>query len=269
MEEKVCSPVDNLVELKGIKKNFGAVKALHEVNMEIRRGEVHALVGGNGAGKSTLVRILAGIHRPDAGELIFNGTPLQIRNPKEARKYGIATIHQNLSLVDTLDVVSNLYLGKEIIRGPRLGWFSFVDQRAMRKVAIEEFERLHVSIPNIRSKVARMSGGQRQAIVCTRAMMGRTPSLLMMDEPTAALGVRETAEVFQLMEHCKNDGASILLISHDMEEVFAVADRITVLRLGRSIITVNVKDVTSDQIVGLITGALNPDDLNRSLKHED
>lgn len=263
MEEYANTSADNLVELRNISKHFGAVKALRNVNINIRRGEVHALVGGNGAGKSTLVRILAGIHPADSGELIFDGKPLQIRNPKEARKYGIATIHQNLSLVDTLDVVSNLYLGKEIIRGPRLGWFSFVDQKEMRETAIREFERLHVTIPNIRSRVARMSGGQRQAIVCTRAMMGRTPSLLMMDEPTAALGVRETAEVFQLMQRCKDDGASILLISHDMDEVFAAADHITVLRLGKAIITVNRRDVTSDQIVGLITGAIDPEDIRK------
>lgn len=246
-----------LMELRDIRKSFGAVKALKGVNMDIRSGEVHALVGGNGAGKSTIVRIISGIFKQDGGKIFFRGKSVLIHNPKEARSMGIATIHQDLSLVNTLDVTSNLFLGKEIIRGFKLGWFSFMNQKEMRRVASSEFERLHVSIPNVQSTVAKMSGGQRQAIACTRSMMGSTPSLLIMDEPTAALGVRETAEIFQLMRQCRDEGAAILLISHDMEEVFEVADRITVLRLGESVLTVDREHVTTDQIVGLITGSID------------
>lgn len=253
------APVANeapLLEMRNIKKNFGAVKALKDASLSVRAGEVHALVGGNGAGKSTIVSILSGVYQPDGGEITFHGAPIHIHGPKEARALGIATIHQDLSLVDTLDVAANLYLGNEIIRGPKLGWLSLMNKKKMREEGGDAFRNLGVSIPNVRSVVARMSGGQRQAIACTRSMMGSTPTLLIMDEPTAALGVRETAEVYELMRRCRDGGAAILLISHDMEEVFEVTDRITVMRLGRTVTTLDKADVTSDQIVGLITGSI-------------
>lgn len=245
-----------LFELKNICKNFNGVQALKGANLVLRSREIHALVGGNGAGKSTMVNVLAGNHQPDIGVILHNGEKVQIPNPKSARAMGIATIYQNLSLVDKLDVTSNLFLGQEIMAKGLLGKFGFLSKKAMKMKAREEFQRLGLNIPDVNSKVDRMSGGQRQAIACARVLSGDNPKLLIMDEPTAALGVKETEEIYQLMFRCRDAGAGVLLISHNMEDVFRVADRITVLRLGKTVAQVNKSEVTSTQVVGLITGAI-------------
>jgi simple sugar transport system ATP-binding protein len=245
-----------LFELRGICKNFSGVQALMDGNLVLHQREIHALVGGNGAGKSTLVNILSGNYPPEAGEILHHGKPISIDFPKVARHLGIATIYQNLSLVGTLDVTANLFLGQEIMTPPPLGWFGFLSKKKMQREAIDEFARLGINIPNVKSKVDRMSGGQRQAIACARVLNGAVPKLLIMDEPTAALGVRETEEILDLMYKCRNEGAAVLLISHNMEQVFRVADTITVLRLGQTVAQVRRDEVTSTQIVGLITGAI-------------
>ena len=245
-----------LLELRQLGKNFSGVQALKDGNLKLYPGEIHALVGGNGAGKSTIVNILSGNYRPEVGQIFLNGREITIDSPKRARELGIATIYQNLSLVDTLDVTSNLFLGQERrLPGP-LGMIGFLNHREMQNEAVREFKRLGINIPNVKSKVARMSGGQRQAIACARVLCSKNPMLLIMDEPTAALGVRETAEIYDLMFRCRDDGASVLLISHNMEDVFKVSERITVLRLGETVAQVRKEEVDSTQIVGLITGAI-------------
>jgi D-xylose transport system ATP-binding protein len=247
------SPV---LEVHHVGKRFGAVDALVDASISLYSGQIHALVGGNGAGKSTLVNILSGNHRPSKGEVRIDGQAVRLTSPKVSRSYGIATVYQNLALVNCLDVSSNVFLGREELMPPPLSWFGFLNNRKMRKKTAEELERLRVNIPDIDSNVSNMSGGQRQCIACARALMGGA-RVLMMDEPTAALGVRETAQVMQMMTNCRDEGAAIMLISHNMEDVFRLADRITVLRLGSSLLTVDKKDVTPDEIVGLITGGLS------------
>jgi simple sugar transport system ATP-binding protein len=246
-----------LFELRDICKNFNGVKALINGNLELRRGEIHALVGGNGAGKSTMVNILSGNIQPEGGDIFCKGNRITLSSAKAARQMGIATIYQNLSLVDKMDVTCNLFLGQEIMARGLMGKLGFLGKNAMRQRARQEFQRLGINIPDINSKVDRMSGGQRQAIACARVLSGENPSLLIMDEPTAALGVRETEEIYQLMFRSRDTGAVVLLISHNMADVFRVADRITVLRLGRTVAQVRKDDVTSTQIVGLITGAID------------
>lgn len=254
--EKQGTAVSPLFELRNICKNFNGVKALNGGNLVLERGEIHALVGGNGAGKSTMVNILSGNYQPEAGEIFCEGERIHIASSKAARQMGIATIYQNLSLVDKLDVTGNLFLGQEIMAPGLLGKIGFLGKRAMKQRAKEEFHRLGINIPDINSKVDRMSGGQRQAIACARVLSGENPRLLIMDEPTAALGVKETEEIYQLMFRSRDTGAGVLLISHNMADVFRVADRITVLRLGKTVAQVRKDDVTSTQVVGLITGAI-------------
>lgn len=245
-----------LFELRNVCKNFNGVKALKSGNLVLRKGEIHALVGGNGAGKSTMVNILSGNIQPEAGDILSNGEKIHLSSSKVARQMGIATIYQNLSLVDKLDVTGNLFLGQEIMARGLMGKLGFLDKKGMKLQAKEEFQRLGINIPNINSKVDRMSGGQRQAIACARVLSGDNPRLLIMDEPTAALGVKETEEIYQLMFRSRETGAGVLLISHNMADVFRVADRITVLRLGETVAQVRKDEVTSTQIVGLITGAI-------------
>ncbi len=245
-----------LLEVRGVNKNFNGVHALKNACLSLRAGEVHALVGGNGAGKSTMVNILSGTYQPDEGEILLSGKPLLLPSPRMARKVGIATVFQNLSLVDQMDVTANLFLGQEIMAPPPLKWLGFLNKKKMADVAKSEFQRLGLNIPSVKASVARMSGGQRQAIVCTRALMGDTPSVLIMDEPTAALGVHETAEILDLMKRCCKAGAAVLLISHNMQDVFNCADKITVFRLGRTVANMKTKDVNPDTVVGLITGAI-------------
>ena len=248
-----------MVEVRNISKSFGAVQALTNGNFALYGGEIHALVGGNGAGKSTLVNILSGNYKPSGGEILIDGKKARIPSPRTARNLGIATVYQNLALVNCLDVPSNVFLGREELLPPPFSWFGFLNNRKMRDRTFEELNRLRVIIPNIDDLVANMSGGQRQCIACARALLGGA-RVLMMDEPTAALGVREAGQVMSLMKNCRDEGVAILLISHNMEDVFRLSDRITVLRLGASLVTVKTADVTGEQIVGLITGALTTDE---------
>jgi D-xylose transport system ATP-binding protein len=242
-----------VLSLKGVSKSFGPVQALSDVNFEIRPGEVVALVGDNGAGKSTLVKTIAGIHAPDAGTISFEGEVVNITSPSDAVDLGIATVYQDLALCDNLDVVENLFLGREETAGGP-GPVAPLDEVGMEKQTGELLENLAVTITDVRSEVGTMSGGQRQQVAIARSLLGE-PKLVMLDEPTAALGVRQTAQVLALVKRLRERGYGVLVISHNLADVFEVADRIYVLRLGREAGDFNAGDVSQDQVVGAITGA--------------
>ena len=244
-----------LLEARGIVKSFGKVQALRGANFTVRPNEVVALVGDNGAGKSTLVKTLAGVHQADGGEVLFEGRPVTIGSPLDARALGIETVYQDLALAAELDPASNLFLGRELLRAGPLGRLGFLDKRAMRRQSDEAFERLSVAIQDVDAPVATMSGGQRQGIAVSRAVMWAS-KVVFMDEPTAALGVVQTRNVLDLIGRVKEQGLSVVLISHNMPEVLAVADRVEVLRLGERVAQFERGDVSMEEIVGAMTGAL-------------
>lgn len=240
-----------VLELRKISKWFGGVHALDKISLKLHKGEVVALVGDNGAGKSTLVKTIVGVHKPDKGQILMDGEPVHYSTPKGAREMGIETVHQNLALVDTFDISSNFFLGRELIFRP---WLPILRRRAMKQQAKQAIADLQVSIPGAEAKVVSMSGGQRQGVSVARAAFWDA-KIILLDEPTAALGVRESGEVSRLLKELADRGTSLLIISHKMEEVFRLADTIVVLRQGKHIATVAKKDTTPEQIVGWITGA--------------
>ncbi|WP_104105984.1 ATP-binding cassette domain-containing protein [Nocardioides sp. 616] len=239
---------ESVLSLTGISKRFGAVQALTEVQLEVRAGEVVALVGDNGAGKSTLVKVISGVYAPDSGDITFSGRQIHVGGPSEAQALGIATVFQDLALCDNLDVVANLFLGQERLAGP------FIDEVAMEKEAWRLLRTLSAKIPSVRIPIASLSGGQRQTVAIARSLVG-SPKVVMLDEPTAALGVAQTAEVLNLIERLRDTGLAVILVSHNMADVQAVADRIVVLRLGRNAAEFRVEEATTDQLVAAITGA--------------
>jgi D-xylose transport system ATP-binding protein len=243
-----------VLSLKGVSKSFGPVQALSEVDFEVRPGEVVALVGDNGAGKSTLVKTIAGIHSPDSGTISFEGQDVHITSPSDAVGLGIATVYQDLALCDNLDVVENLFLGREEKVGGPPGAVGQLDEVSMEKQTGELLENLAVTITSVRAEVGTMSGGQRQQVAIARSLLGE-PKLVMLDEPTAALGVRQTAQVLELIKRLRDRGYGVVVISHNLADVFEVADRIYVLRLGREAGEFKVGEASQDQIVGAITGA--------------
>ena len=236
-----------VLRLSGIYKTFGAVDALTDINLEVHAGEVLALVGDNGAGKSTLVKVLAGVHAPSRGTIEFDGREVHIGSPAEALALGIATVFQDLALCENLNVVENLFLGQEI-RRLRL------DEVAMETRSWELLRELSARIPTVRIPIAALSGGQRQTVAIARSLLGN-PTVVMLDEPTAALGVAQTAEVLDLIERLKHRGLGVIMISHNMEDVRAVADKVAVLRLGRNNGVFDVATVSASEIVSAITGA--------------
>ena len=231
----------------GVSKHFGAVAALTDIDLEVYAGEVVALVGDNGAGKSTLVKILSGVHPQDAGKVNFDGRDVSINSPVDALNLGIATVFQDLALCDNLTVVDNLFLGRE------LGPFR-LDEVEMEVQSWKLLRQLSAKIPSVRIAVASLSGGQRQTVAIARSLLG-SPKLIILDEPTAALGVAQTAEVLNLVERLRENGLAVIMISHSMQDVQAVADRVAVLRLGRNNGTFRMKDVTTDDLIAAITGA--------------
>ena len=236
-----------VLSLRAVSKSFGAVRALTDVDLEVRRGEVTALLGDNGAGKSTLVKILSGVHAADSGVIEFDGEQVSISSPTAARDLGIATVYQDLALCDNLDVVANLFLGREAGR-------LVLSEELMEEQAWELLRQLSAKLPSLRTPVAGLSGGQRQTVAIARSLVGE-PSVVILDEPTAALGVEQTAEVLNLIERLRERGHAILLITHNMADVRAVADHAVVLRLGRNNGSFVVAEVTSEEIVAAITGA--------------
>ena len=254
-----------ILEMKHIVKKFGPIVALSNGYVSAERGKVTALVGGNGAGKSTLIKILSGAVPADDGEILFNGQPVTIRNVRDALRIGIKTIYQDLALIDPFTVTENLFVGREITYDGPFKFLKILNKKAMTNYAASEVKRMHLNIPSISARVRTMSGGQRQAIACARALMGNEPSVLVLDEPTAALGVREAGEIIEMIKKYRDDGAAIILISHNMRTVFDLADEIVVLRLGEAVCKVRRKDVTEEDIVGLITGAIEKLDADRDL----
>jgi simple sugar transport system ATP-binding protein len=257
-DNDVISPMSTpqaLLDARNVQKHFGRVIALREGNFTLRPNEVHAIVGDNGAGKSTLIKIISGVHHADAGEIVFDGRPVTIATPREARGLGIETVYQDLALADHLDASANLFLGREKLRPPPLSWFGFLDKKAMRRRAEEEMRRLKIGIQSVDQPVLSLSGGQRQAIAVARAIAWGT-RIVIMDEPTAALGVRESSMVLELIKEVRSQGLAVIMISHNLPEVFAVADRITVLRLGRTIVTLDKSETSLEAVVGMMTGAL-------------
>jgi simple sugar transport system ATP-binding protein len=244
-----------LLEASSIEKHFGRVVALRDGSFQLRDNEIHAIVGDNGAGKSTLIKIVSGVLQQDGGDILLDGNPVTIGSPLEARALGIETVYQDLALANHLDAAANLFLGREELRPPPLSWFGVLDKKKMRRRAAEELSKLKIGIQSLQQPVLAMSGGQRQAIAVARAIAwGRR--VVIMDEPTAALGVRETAQVLELIKDARAHGLAVVMISHNLPEVFAVSDRITILRLGRTVATMNVGDTSLDAIVGMMTGAL-------------
>jgi simple sugar transport system ATP-binding protein len=249
------SPPPPLLEARNVQKHFGRVVALREANFTLRPNEVHAIVGDNGAGKSTLIKIISGVYQADAGEVAIDGRPVTIANPREARELGIETVYQDLALADQLDASSNLFLGREQLRPPPLSWFGFLDKKSMRNRAQEEMRRLKIGIQSVDEPVLSLSGGQRQAVAVARAIAWGT-RIVIMDEPTAALGVRESSMVLELIKEVRSQGLAVIMVSHNLPEVFAVADRITVLRLGRTIVSLDTSETSLEDVVGMMTGAL-------------
>jgi D-xylose transport system ATP-binding protein len=237
-----------VLTLQSVSKRFGAVHALSDASLEVNAGEVVALVGDNGAGKSTMIKVIAGVNPADSGEVRFDGRRVSISKPSDATSLGIATVYQDLALCDNLDVVANLFLGQESTRA------TILDEIEMERQSVGLLETLSVRIPSVRTPVASLSGGQRQSVAIARSLLG-DPKVILLDEPTAALGVAQTAQVLDLIERLRDRGHGVVLISHNLADVFAVADRVTVLRLGRNAGTFAMADTTQEQIVQAITGA--------------
>jgi D-xylose transport system ATP-binding protein len=243
---------DVLLAADNVSLSFGSVRALVDVSLQLRHGEITALVGDNGAGKSTLVRCMSGIHRPDAGTITFDGQATNFHSPEDAREAGIETVHQNLALVEDLTVWQNLVLNRELVR--RIGPLALLDRRAMQKRAQEMVSTLAVNVPAVKSRVRRLSGGQRQAVAICRAA-GFSSKLVIMDEPTAALGVQETARVEELILRLRDEGHAVLLISHNFAQVMRLSDQVWVMRAGRCVGGRRTAETTGEEIVALITGA--------------
>jgi D-xylose transport system ATP-binding protein len=238
-----------LLELSEVSKRFGAVQALTDVDFTAQAGQVTALVGDNGAGKSTLIKTISGIQPFDSGSYRFEGREVRVETPQAAAALGIATVYQDLALCDNLDVVGNLYLGREELRGVRL-----LDEVGMEQEASGVLKRLAVRIPSVRTQVASLSGGQRQGVAIARSMLGE-PKVVLLDEPTAALGVAQTAQVLDLIRTLREHGLAVVVISHNLADVFQVADVIVVLRLGRQVGVFDAKQTNSDEVVAAITGS--------------
>jgi D-xylose transport system ATP-binding protein len=240
-------PVGSILTLRGITKTFGPVAALTDVDLDVAPGQVLALVGDNGAGKSTLVKVLSGVYRPDGGYVTFEGREVTIASPAAARHLGIATVFQDLALCENLNVIENLFLGQEL--KPRR-----LDTVSMEVRSWGLLQQLSAKLPTLRIPVASLSGGQRQTVAIARSLLG-DPKVVILDEPTAALGVAQTAEVLNLVERLRDNGHGVIMISHNLADVRAVADTVAVLRLGRNNGVFQLEDISNEQIVAAITGA--------------
>lgn len=244
------------LQLRNISKSFGGVQALKSVNFEVYAGEVVGLVGDNGAGKSTLIKTMSGAYIPDEGEIFIDNQAVSISSPQDSTRLGIETVYQDLALCDNLDVVGNLWLGREAYHTLIPGLLRVLDETEMERRTIEVLKTLDVKIPSVRRPVAALSGGQRQCIAVAKTIL-RQPKVVLLDEPTAALGVAQTRQVLNLIQRLREQGLAVVVISHNLHDVFAVADRVIVMRLGQRAATFNLKDsrTTPERIVAAITGA--------------
>lgn len=240
-----------LLELVDVNKYYGRVQALADISFRAEAGEIVAIVGDNGAGKSTLVKTIAGVHQPDAGCIRVHGREVSFVDPHDAQSHGVSTVFQDLALVEALEIARNMFLGREPTR------WGLVDHRRMIRDSQATFESLGIKVPSMRSNVGSLSGGQRQGVAIARAVI-QGGELIVMDEPTAALGVRETLQIMDIVRNLREKGKGIVIVSHNLEQVLDLADRIVVIRLGRVAGERLVKDTDHREIVGLITGALTP-----------
>jgi fructose transport system ATP-binding protein len=245
-----------VLEARKIVKRYGHVTALDGADLELRAGEVLAVIGDNGAGKSTMVKVVCGAVVPDEGEVLLDGVPVHFQSPLDPRKRGIETVYQDLAVAPALDIATNLFLGRELrCRGILGSWFRLLDKRRMKREAQREMEELKFHLPSIDSAVEDLSGGQRQGVAVARAaIFGRR--LVIMDEPTAALGVRESGEVLNLIRTIRDRGLPVLLISHNMPHVFEIADRIHIMRLGRRVALTTPREHSMGDVVAIMTGAM-------------
>lgn len=249
----INQPVPRL-QLRGINKSFGGVQALKNVDFEVYAGEVVGLVGDNGAGKSTLIKTMSGAYVPDEGEILIDGQPVTIQSPQDSTHLGIETVYQDLALCDNLDVVANLWLGREAYRPLIPGVLKVLDETEMERQTIDVLKTLDVKIPSVRLPVASLSGGQRQCIAVAKTIL-RQPKVVLLDEPTAALGVAQTRQVLNLILRLKERGLAVVVISHNLHDVFEVTDRIIVMRLGRRVATFDTHTIARERVVASITGA--------------
>ena len=250
-----------VLELQGIDLHYGFVKALHGINCQIRPGEVVGLLGDNGAGKSTLLKVLSGAHKPSGGTLRINGREVVFNGPRDAASAGVQMVYQDLALVDSRDIATNLCLGREIVRKGPLGWLGFLDMKAMRREAQRELAALGVTTASMSRPVEMLSGGQRQVVALARSAVrvaGGEGGVLLLDEPTAALGYEQTRQVEGLIKRLAERGIGIVLVTHNLPLCFQVADRIVVLNRGRKVADVATSETDTDSLVGWITGAKGP-----------
>lgn len=259
MTGKAC---DLLIETKGLYKRFGAVVALNNVNFELRKGEIIGLVGDNGAGKSTLIKIISGAIQANFGDIYFEGEKVDIRQPRDAFELGIETIYQDLALFNNLDFTKNIFVGREYKSRGLLGrLLAFADDKRMRSEAIDKIKNISINLPSLEQRVDTMSGGQRQAVAITRSIFWGK-KVIIMDEPTSALGVQESRKILELLKEMINHVKGIILITHNIDHILKVADRVIVLRHGERVGDVNCKDEKTNQeevrfkIVSMITGSL-------------
>jgi simple sugar transport system ATP-binding protein len=242
------------VEVRNVAKRYGSVHALRDVNLKLHQGEIVGLVGDNGAGKSTLVNIISGALQPTSGQLFVGGKQVSFRSPIDARKAGIETVYQDLALAGDLSIWANMFLGREeVVSGP-LGWLGWLDRKAMMNRAVEDLKRTRINIASVGSRVGRLSGGQRQAVAVGRAVAWGS-RVILMDEPTAALGVEQQAKVGELIQTVASQGLPVLLISHNLQQVHTICDRILVLFHGTIVADLRSQDTEIDEIVGWITGS--------------
>ena len=239
----------DMLTVRDVRKSFGRVQALRSASMSIPRGQLTAIVGDNGAGKSTLVKCLVGVHVPDGGEVLLDGAPVHFTNPNQARAAGIETVFQDLALVEDLTVAQNLFLGREETK------MGLLERRRMRREALDMVSKLAINVPRVSQRVRRLSGGQRQAVSIARAA-GFSSKLIVLDEPSAALGVQETARVEELIMDLKSKGVTILLISHNFEQVLRLSDQVQVMRAGRTVAKRRTSETDGQELVGLVTGAI-------------
>ncbi len=245
--------MEPLLEVRNITKRFGGLTAVDDVSMSVNTGEIVALVGDNGAGKSTLVKVISGVHEAEDGEIYFLGDKKDIRTPKEALGLGIETIYQDLALAENLNVYSNIFLGREKTK-KYLGFLNVLDHEYMFDESAKVLEKLEIKIPSLKSRIRNLSGGQRQAVAISRSTYWNA-KLLIMDEPTAALGVAQQSQVLELVRSLKNHGLGIILISHQMHDIFKIADRILVMRRGKLVADIPRKETNPDEIVSYIVGS--------------
>jgi D-xylose transport system ATP-binding protein len=239
----------DMLTVRDVSKSFGRVQALRSATMSVPRGQLTAIVGDNGAGKSTLVKCLVGVHARDGGEVLLDGAPVHFTNPQQARDAGIETVFQDLALVEDLTVAQNLFLGREETK------MGLLERRRMRREALGMVSKLAINVPRVTARVRRLSGGQRQAVSIARAA-GFSSKLIVLDEPSAALGVQETARVEELIMDLKSKGVTILLISHNFEQVLRLSDQVQVMRAGRTVARRRTSETDGQELVGLVTGAI-------------